>query len=100
MSILVTSRVKYKTLHKTTLVNSKGKSYKVAFNLATKYSNWSIQLSLFHKLVNKTLLVQNWTYNPKYKSVRRTLCVGQNFKWSCVKDWSAQNNLLKALVYN
>lgn len=37
--LTITSRVNYDSLQKTTLVNSKGKSYKVAFNLATKYSN-------------------------------------------------------------
>jgi hypothetical protein len=39
MGYTITSRVNYDSLQKITLVNSKGKSYNVAFNLATKYSN-------------------------------------------------------------
>jgi hypothetical protein len=96
MGYTITSRVNYDSLQKITLVNSKGKSYNVAFNLATKYSNWVVQLSCFHKsMEDGTKLIQNWFYNPHYKSVKRTLVMWHQ----CIKDWKLQNAILKQLVF-
>ena len=95
MGFTITSRVNYDSLQKTTLVNSKGKSYKIAFNLATRYDNGIIQFTCFHKRTDDLRVISNWFYNPQFKSVKRTLVMGHQ----CIRDWKLQNTILKQLVY-
>jgi hypothetical protein len=98
MQIPVISRVKFDSIQKTTLVNSKGKSYRVAFNEAIKLETGSFQFSLWSKK-NDLTIVQHWYYNPVVKRLSRRVNLCKDRVWTSISGWKTQNIFLKEHVW-